>query len=59
VYPRKSVLSSRFSVLSEKAPWLLLGTEELLLLPALHVRAVDAEAAFFVLCVYTGKEVVG
>jgi hypothetical protein len=61
VYPRKSVLSSRFSVLSEKAPGLLLRTEnwELLLIPALHVRAVDAEAAFFVLCVYTGKEVVG
>ena len=32
---------------------------ELLILAVHHVRAVDSEAVFFVICVYTGKEVVG
>src|ERR1700676_3580692 len=50
--------SSQFSVTAPALP-LRTGNWELLPVSALHVRAVDAKAAFFVLCVYTGKEVVG
>src|SRR5260370_23091493 len=47
--------SSQFSV----TPAFFTENWELLSVSALHIRAVDAGPAFFVLCVYTGKEVVG
>jgi hypothetical protein len=57
--PESSVPAKGIPRFSVTTPALFTENWELLLLPAHHVRAVDAGSAFFVICVYTGKEVVG
>jgi hypothetical protein len=52
------VASSQLSVkLGAGYNWQL--ATALLILPEPHIRAVDSDPAFFVICGYTGKEVVG